>query len=105
MNDAPLTDDDFTESTEPFRLFARWLEDATKSELNDPNGVALATCTLFRYGWLELEFRLAEPVTAKNGELFELEISADQSWQPRPGDRQSRDDRQLSVAVCNLRYS
>ncbi|MEQ1951007.1 pyridoxamine 5'-phosphate oxidase [Mesorhizobium sp. CN2-181] len=34
---------DFTESTEPFRLFAEWLEDATKSEVNDPNGVALAT--------------------------------------------------------------
>jgi SAM-dependent methyltransferase len=68
------------------------------------NGAALSACTLFRYGWLELEFRLAEPVTAKNGELFELEISADQTWQPRPGDRQSRDDRQLSVAVCNLRY-
>jgi pyridoxamine 5'-phosphate oxidase len=28
---------------EPFRLFADWLEDATKSEINDPNGVALAT--------------------------------------------------------------
>lgn len=69
------------------------------------NGATLSACTLFRYGWLELEFRLAEPVTAKNGELFELEIRADQSWQPRPGDRQSRDDRQLSVAVCNLRYS
>lgn len=43
MNDAPLTDDDFTLSAEPFRLFSQWLEDATKSEVNDPNGVALAT--------------------------------------------------------------
>src|SRR5690606_17906669 len=43
MNEAPLTDDDFTQSAEPFHLFASWLEDATKSELNDPNGVALAT--------------------------------------------------------------
>lgn len=34
---------DFTESAEPFRLFAAWLEDAGRSEPNDPNGVALAT--------------------------------------------------------------
>jgi pyridoxamine 5'-phosphate oxidase len=34
---------DFTEAAEPYRLFAEWLEDATKSEPNDPNGVALAT--------------------------------------------------------------
>jgi SAM-dependent methyltransferase len=69
------------------------------------NGAPLAACTLFRYGWVELEFRLPEPVVAKDGELFEIEITADQTWQPRPGDPQSRDDRQLSVAVCNLRYS
>lgn len=34
---------DFTESAEPFRLFAEWLADAEKSEINDPNAVAVAT--------------------------------------------------------------
>ncbi len=43
MSDAKLTENDFTLEEEPFRLFAQWLEDASKSELNDPNGVALAT--------------------------------------------------------------
>jgi len=43
MNETGLKSGDFTESPEPFRLFGEWLEDATKSELNDPNGVALAT--------------------------------------------------------------
>ena len=43
MSDTELTTGDFTESAEPFRLFADWLADATKSEPNDPNGVALAT--------------------------------------------------------------
>jgi pyridoxamine 5'-phosphate oxidase len=38
-----LTTNDFTEAEEPFRLFAAWLEDATRMEPNDPNGVALAT--------------------------------------------------------------
>lgn len=35
--------DDFTASTEPFRLFAEWHKDAEKSEPNDPNALALAT--------------------------------------------------------------
>lgn len=43
MTDAELKSGDFTEAAEPFRLFASWLEDATKSEPNDPNGLALAT--------------------------------------------------------------
>ncbi|UUP18765.1 pyridoxamine 5'-phosphate oxidase [Nitratireductor thuwali] len=34
---------DFTESTEPYRLFAEWLAEAEKSEPNDPNATALAT--------------------------------------------------------------
>lgn len=43
MAELTLTSGDFTESAEPFRLFAAWLEDAGRSEPNDPNGVALAT--------------------------------------------------------------
>ena len=43
MTDTELTTGDFTESAEPYRLFAAWLKDATASELNDPNAVALAT--------------------------------------------------------------
>lgn len=43
MSGTELTSRDFTDSPEPFRLFAAWLEDATKSEMNDPNALALAT--------------------------------------------------------------
>ena len=43
MAESALTDGDFTQSSEPFRLFAQWLDDAGKSEPNDPNAVALAT--------------------------------------------------------------
>ncbi|GLI24825.1 pyridoxamine 5'-phosphate oxidase [Xanthobacter flavus] len=39
----PLTSGDFTESSEPFRLFSEWLEEAGKSEPNDPNAMTLAT--------------------------------------------------------------
>jgi pyridoxamine 5'-phosphate oxidase len=43
MAETGLTDSDFTLSAEPYALFARWLEDATKSEPNDPTALALAT--------------------------------------------------------------
>lgn len=43
MTETGLTTGDFTEEAEPYRLFAKWLEDATASELNDPNALALAT--------------------------------------------------------------
>jgi len=38
-----LTDGDFTEASEPFLLFEQWFSDATASEPNDPNAMALAT--------------------------------------------------------------
>lgn len=43
MTETGLTTGDFTEAAEPYRLFAKWLEDATASEPNDPNALALAT--------------------------------------------------------------
>ncbi|MFK8253418.1 pyridoxamine 5'-phosphate oxidase [Ancylobacter terrae] len=38
-----LISGDFTAATEPFRLFEEWLAEATRSEPNDPNAMALAT--------------------------------------------------------------
>ena len=43
MSATGLTDGDFTLAEEPLRLFGEWLADATKSEPNDPNALALAT--------------------------------------------------------------
>lgn len=39
----PLTDSDFTAAQEPFDLFRQWFADASASEPNDPNAMALAT--------------------------------------------------------------
>ncbi|OYW60550.1 MAG: pyridoxamine 5'-phosphate oxidase [Azorhizobium sp. 32-67-21] len=39
----PLTSSDFTQAGEPFRLFVEWLDEARRSEPNDPNAMALAT--------------------------------------------------------------
>ncbi|MFX6209442.1 pyridoxamine 5'-phosphate oxidase family protein, partial [Acinetobacter baumannii] len=38
-----LKSGDFTETDEPFRLFAAWMKEAEASEPNDPNAMALAT--------------------------------------------------------------
>jgi pyridoxamine 5'-phosphate oxidase len=38
-----LTTDDFTDESEPFRLFRAWYAEAQASEPNDPNAMALAT--------------------------------------------------------------
>jgi pyridoxamine 5'-phosphate oxidase len=38
-----LTAGDFTSAAEPFELFDTWLEEARRSEPNDPNAMALAT--------------------------------------------------------------
>lgn len=43
MAETALTDNDFTNSVEPYALFARWLADASTSEPNDPTALALAT--------------------------------------------------------------
>jgi pyridoxamine 5'-phosphate oxidase len=41
--EAPSKQADFSETSEPFALFAEWLADAEKSEPNDPTAMALAT--------------------------------------------------------------
>ncbi len=38
-----LTSGDFTAADEPLRLFATWLEQASQTEPNDPNAMAVAT--------------------------------------------------------------
>jgi pyridoxamine 5'-phosphate oxidase len=38
-----LTSGDFTEAEEPLRLFAGWFEEARRTEINDPEAMALAT--------------------------------------------------------------
>ncbi|MFZ3035149.1 MAG: pyridoxamine 5'-phosphate oxidase [Parvibaculum sp.] len=43
-NDTPPPDTlAWIEASDPFVLFQEWLKDASESEINDPNGVALAT--------------------------------------------------------------
>ena len=43
MSNSGLTNSDFFDRDDPFSLFGEWLEDAARTEINDPNAVALAT--------------------------------------------------------------
>ncbi len=64
------------------------------------NGVKLCAFSLWRYGWLEL--RVLVPEDMASGDDFELELRADRTWQPRPSEDETRDDREVSIAVCNM---
>jgi ubiquinone/menaquinone biosynthesis C-methylase UbiE len=67
------------------------------------NGQRLCALSLFRYGWLEVEISVPESLRmAGADELFEFEIQADRTWQPFLHDQQSKDDRHLSIAACNV---
>jgi hypothetical protein len=65
------------------------------------NGARLSAFTLYRYGWLELRVPVPEALASGVSE-FVLELRADRTWQPRPVEDETRDDRELSIAVCNI---
>jgi SAM-dependent methyltransferase len=64
------------------------------------NGRTLSALSLLRHGWLELTLEVPEDLSTAG--TYELELRASHTWQPRPHDPQNRDDRELSVAVCNI---
>jgi ubiquinone/menaquinone biosynthesis C-methylase UbiE len=69
------------------------------------NGIETSALRLKRYGWVELEIdvrEIAARLRRVTGEPFEFEIRANRVWQPSLHDAASTDDRQLSVAVCNI---
>jgi ubiquinone/menaquinone biosynthesis C-methylase UbiE len=66
------------------------------------NGAPVHTFTLASYGWRALEIEVPEALRQAADGLFELEIRASRTWRPRPDDPVGRDDRDLSVAICNL---
>jgi hypothetical protein len=61
------------------------------------NDVVLCAFSLFDYGWLKLEIDVP-----KTKDKFQLEIRAERTWQPIYSDPKSTDDRELSIAVCNV---
>lgn len=68
------------------------------------NGAKLCELCLFDYGWFDLSIDVPEAVT-RNTTDYKIEINADRTWQPCVANPNSSDDRNLSIAVCNLEIS
>jgi cyclopropane fatty-acyl-phospholipid synthase-like methyltransferase len=66
------------------------------------NEAKLCAFSLFQPSWLNLRVPIPESISSKASEKFEFEIRADRTWQPRPTGDEARDDRELSIAVCNI---
>jgi hypothetical protein len=66
------------------------------------NDVRLAHLSLFSHAWLNLRVPVPAPLATEAAGEFELEIRSDRTWQPRPTNDATRDDRDLSIAVCNI---
>ncbi|MFN2532127.1 MAG: methyltransferase domain-containing protein [Pyrinomonadaceae bacterium] len=54
------------------------------------------------FAWLTVRVLLPEELAKGNDGNFEMELRADRTWQPRPGLHEVRDDREISIAVCNI---
>jgi ubiquinone/menaquinone biosynthesis C-methylase UbiE len=65
------------------------------------NGDLLSHFCLFDYGWQQITIDIPQPPGKETTE-FELEIRADRTWQPCVANANSGDDRNLSIAVCNI---
>ena len=66
------------------------------------NGTRLSHFSLFRHSWLNLRVPVPATLAAAAKEQFELELRSDRTWKPRPTNDATRDDRELSIAVCNI---
>jgi SAM-dependent methyltransferase len=67
------------------------------------NGRILNACSVFRNGWLTLRVDVPDDLRV-SAEEYLLELRASRTWQPRANieDRDRRDDREISIAVCNI---
>ena len=66
------------------------------------NGSRIGYLSMFQQGWVELSLDVPDETSISATDRFELELRADRTWQPRPRQDETRDDRELSVAVCNI---
>jgi SAM-dependent methyltransferase len=66
------------------------------------NNDRLCAFSLWRNGWLELRVPVSDDLSGVADGEFELELRTDRTWQPRPVADETRDDREISIAVCNI---
>ncbi|HMF55321.1 MAG TPA: class I SAM-dependent methyltransferase [Pyrinomonadaceae bacterium] len=66
------------------------------------NGERVLWLSIVRAGWQELWLDVPAESADSAVADYELEIRADRTWQPSLNDDDSNDDRELSVAICNI---
>jgi SAM-dependent methyltransferase len=66
------------------------------------NDVKVGDLCLNQNGWVKVVIEVNEAPSGNRAELFLFEIRADRTWQPCATNPNSNDDRELSVAVCNI---
>ncbi|HEY6805340.1 MAG TPA: methyltransferase domain-containing protein [Pyrinomonadaceae bacterium] len=66
------------------------------------NGEKITACSILRPGWLAIQANV--PASIAHDGQYQLELRVDRTWQPRINDpnRETRDDREISIAVCNI---
>jgi hypothetical protein len=64
------------------------------------NSVKLCAFSLYKQGWLQLSMSVPEVLKSKGD--YELEFRANRTAQPCQSGGNAQDDRELSVAVCNI---
>ena len=64
------------------------------------NSVRLCAFSLYKHGWLQLSMSVPEVLKSKGD--YELEFRANRTAQPCQSGGDAQDDRELSVAVCNI---
>ena len=66
------------------------------------NGELLSSLNLIRNGWVHVDLQVPQGLVADDDGNLNLSIRANRTWQPRPTKDETRDDREISIAVCNL---
>jgi SAM-dependent methyltransferase len=65
------------------------------------NGAPIDLLSFSRPGWRHADIVVPERLRRPDDSRFDLQLRADRTWRPRP-DAAHRDDRYLSIAVCNI---
>ena len=65
------------------------------------NNVPLTRFDLTDHSWQKIETQILEAIT-RDTTRFELDFRCDRTWQPSKVSSDTRDDRELSIAVCNI---
>jgi ubiquinone/menaquinone biosynthesis C-methylase UbiE len=68
------------------------------------NGERLNSFSVLRNGWFELRAFIPDALRSAEAGRYELELRSSRTWQPRTATavREERDDRDISIAVCNI---